>query len=397
MNKEMQNIICAVTASAISIGLFCGAFYRSTQRARNNEPITAAVICDGDKSTPYTANFARAAEQLQHDGVQMEFYYNTPAENAGELITQLADESVDLIFTNSYEYGETVRRMAEQYPEIQFCAATCDNADASVPNYHTFMGEICQGRYVCGVAAGAKLSEMIENGVITEDQAVIGCVAAFENAEVISGYTAFLLGVRSQCPAAVMRVRYIHTWSNFAAEKKTAEELIAEGCVIITHDTDTIGTAIACENAEMPYPVYHVGYNQDMISTAPTTALTGTCINWEPYMRTAAEAVQAHKPIESLVNGRTFVNDAAGGFTEGWVRMFDLNTATAAPGTEELLEETITKLHQGRIHIFQGDYTGVDPEDPSDVCDLNKEYIENASSSAPTFHYVLNDVITIEE
>ena len=397
MSKDTQNIIRAVIASLLAIGLFCGVFYRFTPGYRSKAQISVAVICNGDKSTPYTANFARAAEQLELSGDELNIYYNTPGDDARALIQKLADEGVDLIFTNSAVYGDTVRRMAEQYPDIQFCAATCTNADGSVPNYHTFMGEIYQGRYVSGVAAGAKLNEMIEQGEITPEQAVIGYVAAYPEAETISGYTSFLLGVRAQCPTAVMRVRYIHTWSNYALEKGTAEALIAEGCVMIAHDTDTAGSAIACENADMPCPVYHVGYNQDMVSVAPTTALTGTCIDWAPYMEAAVQAVRADQPIESAVKAKCFGNDAAGGLQEGWVRMFDLNRVVAAPGTEELLEETITAMRQGRIHVFQGDYTGTDPEHPDDVCDLTKEYIENASSSAPTFHYVLRDIITIEE
>ena len=46
--------------------------------------------------------------------------------------------------------------------------------------------------------------------------------------------------------------------------------------------------------------------------------------------------------------------------------------------------------------MFQGDYIGVNPYDETDTYDLNQGYEENADSSAPTFGYVLKDVITIE-
>ncbi len=39
---------------------------------------------------------------------------------------------------------------------------------------------------------------------------------------------------------------------------------------------------------------------------------------------------------------------------------------------------------------------GVDPDNPSDVWDLNTEFPENRNASAPSFHYVLRDVIVIE-
>ena len=46
--------------------------------------------------------------------------------------------------------------------------------------------------------------------------------------------------------------------------------------------------------------------------------------------------------------------------------------------------------------IFRGDYIGVDPDDPSDTCDLRSGYIENENTSYPLFHYILTDIITIE-
>ncbi|MBR5762383.1 MAG: BMP family ABC transporter substrate-binding protein, partial [Lachnospiraceae bacterium] len=90
----------------------------------------------------------------------------------------------------------------------QFCQTSyMDMSNEEVPaNYHTFKGEAYQGRYVSGIVAGLKIKQMIAEGTITEDEAVVGFVAAFPTSELISGYTAFLLGVRSQVPQAVMRV-----------------------------------------------------------------------------------------------------------------------------------------------------------------------------------------------
>jgi basic membrane protein A len=46
--------------------------------------------------------------------------------------------------------------------------------------------------------------------------------------------------------------------------------------------------------------------------------------------------------------------------------------------------------------VFKGDYFGVDPYDATNVWNLNTEYPENAEASAPSFHYVLKDIIIIE-
>ena len=73
---------------------------------------------------------------------------------------------------------------------------------------HNYFDSIYEARYVSGVVAGMKLNEMIADGTITEDTAKIGYVGAFPYAEVISGFTSFYLGAKSQCPSVTMEVQY---------------------------------------------------------------------------------------------------------------------------------------------------------------------------------------------
>ena len=76
--------------------------------------------------------------------------------------------------------------------------------------------------------------------------------------------------------------------------------------------------------------------------------------------------------------------------------MLELNRVVATIGTDQKIQETIDAIKQGKIHVFQGDYVGVNAYDETDILDLNDGYEENADSSAPTFSYVLKDVITVE-
>ena len=46
--------------------------------------------------------------------------------------------------------------------------------------------------------------------------------------------------------------------------------------------------------------------------------------------------------------------------------------------------------------VFKGDYVGIDPDDPKDTCDLRGGYLENENTSYPLFHYILSDIITID-
>lgn len=113
-------------------------------------------------------------------------------------------------------------------------------------------------------------------------------------------------------------------------------------------------------------------------------------------MTAAARAVLEGDEIEESVEGTVNGNDMGAGFENEWVQMLKLNELVAADGTKERVDELIQQFKNGEITVFQGDYIGVNPEDPSDTIDLRKGYKENEKSSAPTFHYVLKDVITVK-
>lgn len=390
--------IVSIVVAVCMIGI-CGfsllAFRKNDMR---NGVIKVGFVYDGDETGPFTYNFMgaqRAMESRFGDRVVVEVKSNVPDTEGEAAIRDLVDDECELIFTTSFGYGEAAKKFAAQHPEIQFCQATCYNANVEpvYENYHTFMGYIYQGRYVSGVIAGMKLQEMIDRGVVDEKEARVGYVAAFSYPENISSYTAFLMGVRSVVPTATMDVRYTNTWASFTEEKTIAEELIKGGCAIISQDSDTIGPAVACEELRHEREVYHIGYNESMVDVAPTTSIVGTRINWTPYVLSAVEAVLYDEDIESSVKADIRGNDAGAGFDREWVQMVELNTLIAPEGAQQAIEKTIDDFKHGRIDVFKGNYIGVNPFDPSDTYDLSNGYTENAESSAPTFNYVIEDII----
>ena len=401
-SREKENLIWVILAALICVGIFYVYHFLTTDPGEDERIVRVGFVLDGDESTPYSENFIRAIEILKleyGDRINVITRYNVPYEEAGEVLKELADMECNIIFTNSYGYGETAKEVAKEYPDVEFCEATCDNANEApvVKNYHTFMGRIYEGRYICGLVAGMKMQEMIDKGKIEPDEAVIGYVGAYPYAEVISGYTAFFLGARQTCPSATMRVRYTNTWTSYMKEKEIAAELIDEGCVIISQHSDTVGPAVTCENSDAGHPVYHVGYNQDMIDVAPTTSLIGARIDWAPYICAAVGSVIENEDIESHIKADVHGNDSGAGFDQGWVSMLELNAAIAPEGSAEVIDKAIEDMKAGRVHVFKGDYIGMNPDDPHDTWDLNTEYPENREASAPGFHYVLTKVITIEE
>ncbi len=396
MKKQfiLTAIICAAVLAAAA--LFSG--LRSAKQY--NGVVRVGFVYSEDESTPYTANFVRAQRALEEEyGSRIEVLAKSNVLNrdAEQPIRDLIRADVKIIFINLD--SDIPIALAREYPQIQFCQASMPDIsiEGTPENYHTFNGEIYQARYASGIVAGLKLQQLLDNRTLKPGEALVGYVGANSTAEVISGYTAFLLGVRSVVPDAVMRVRYTGSWSNYAAEKEQTRALINEGCVIIAQHVNTTAPAAACEEAaQAGKTVFHIGYHQGMLDTAPSCALVSVRTNWAPYVIQAVQAVMDGRSIEQTVQAHAHGRDLSAGFDYGWVELLELNKFIAAEGTREKADSAIEGLKKGRIRVFSGDYTGVNPQDPSDTINLKEGYTENRDSSNPAFRYILRDCITVE-
>ena len=111
----------------------------------------------------------------------------------------------------------------------------------------------------------------MDAGTVTDPK--IGYVGAYPYAEVVCGYTAFLLGIQSIVPEAYMEVQYTSSWYDLTAEGEAANQLMADGCVIIGQHADSTGAPSAVQaKKDAGEVVYSVGYNIDMLEAAPTAA-----------------------------------------------------------------------------------------------------------------------------
>ncbi|MDE7244457.1 MAG: BMP family ABC transporter substrate-binding protein [Oscillospiraceae bacterium] len=310
--------------------------------------VKVGLICIGDENDQgYTYNFIRGKDAataiLSGKGIDVDWSvkWNVSEDSSCEDANiELAEEGCQLIINNSFGFEDFMLRVAKDYPEIEFVACTNQGSwNDDLENTHNAFANIYEGRYLAGIAAGMKLQEMIENGTITEDQAVIGYVGAFSFAEVISGFTAYYLGARSVCPSATMKVQFVGSWSDATAEANAASALVDMGCVMISQHSDNTTPATTAQSGG----VFHTGYNNDMISVAPDASLIGTRIDWSVYFEYA---------IEAVANGKTFDQDWCHGMDEGAVLMTKLNESIAAPGTAEKLTETQALLSSGALQVF---------------------------------------------
>ena len=298
-----------------------------------------------DENSTYDKNFMDAAnaakEKLGLSDDQVMFKTNIPeTAECYEAAADLADAGCDLVFADSFGHEDFMIQAAKEFTNVTFAHATGTKAHTEkLPNFYNAFASIYEGRYLAGVAAGLKLNEMIEKGDITAEQAKMGYVGAYPYAEVKSGYTSFFLGARSVCPSVTMDVKFTNSWFDIAAEKETANALIAGGCVLISQHADSEGAPKACEEAGVP----DVSYNLDTREWGPNTALISSKINWEPYFEHI---------ITSVAEGKTIEQDFCKGVADDVVQVFGLNDKVAAAGTQEKLDEVKAKIVSGELKVF---------------------------------------------
>ena len=305
------------------------------------------VVINDESDQGYTWNFTNgmnaAIEKLKAEGYNVELLTKkntTESAICKDNNIELAEEGCEIIFNNSYGFEPYMLEAAKEYPNVKFVGMTnCAGQVDDNPNTFNAFAAIYEARYVAGIAAGMKLQQEIDEGKIKPEEAVMGYVGAFSFAEVISGMSGFYLGARSVCPSVTMKVYFVGTWGDATLEEAAANALIDEGCKLISQHSDTTSPALAAQKAG----IYHVGYNTDMTKVAPDASLLSSRIDWSRYF---------YEFIKNHIDGKENPSDWAGTYAEGDVKVTDLNTAIAAPGTQEAMDKAIAAFHAGTLHVF---------------------------------------------
>ncbi len=331
-----------ILAISISLVFALSCFFSLAGCNKEDDVFKVGFIFLHDENSTYDKNFIVAAEAACKElGVEYIMKKGIPeSSECKEAAEDLVDQGCDVIFADSFNHESYMIEVAKKYPDVQFCHATGTRAHTEgLANYSNAFASIYEGRYLAGIAAGMKLNEMIAAGEFTAEEAKIGYVGAYPYAEVKSGYTSFYLGAKSVCPSVTMEVQFTGEWYDEALEKEAATALIANKCKLISQHADSMGAPTACESAGIP----NVSYNGSTQTACPNTFIVSSRIDWTPYFKHMITCAKEGKDIE---------DDWTGTLETGSVVLTDVNTAVAAPGTVEAIEEAKAKLIAGEIHVF---------------------------------------------
>lgn len=350
----MKKFVLILVVMAMIIVPFAGCGTQAQEVAAQADA-KIGVILIHDENTGYDfahiEGIRKATANVGFSDDQIIWKYNTAEdEKCYDTATDLVEQGCSYIISDSFGHQSYMQQAADENPDVTFIAMTGDGAALSgLANFKNAFNMTYESRYVSGVVAGMKLAELVADGKVADKNMdadgniKIGYVGAYPYAEVVSGYTGFYLGVKSIVSNVVMDVSYTNSWYDPTAEAEAANALVASGAIIISQHADSTGAPAACEALlNSGTTVYSVGYNVDMLSVAPTAALTSCQNDWSVYYTYVFNCIK---------NGEEVVTDWAKGYSEGAVMISPLGES-CADGTAEKVAEVEAALKDGSCKVF---------------------------------------------
>ncbi len=350
MKKLLGLVLVLVMAAALMAG--CGG--KDSEESNEASNLKVGVILVGNKKQAYTKahldGIKSAAKEVGINPKNILIRDKTKEDTCAKMAKDLIGNGCTLIISNSYMHQDSMNKVAKDNSDVNFVAMSGDYAAISEnSNIYNAFTSIYEARYVSGVVAGMKVKELADKkkipskGFDKDGNVKVGYVGAYPNAEVVSGYTAFYLGIKSVYEKVSMEVSYTNSWSDSNKETSATKRLIDDNCLIIGMHTDSTKVpSVIQKEKDNGTIVYSVGYNTSMLKVAKNAALTSSLNNWEVYYNDLFRAV---------VDDEDIPQDWAKGYSANAVSISKLGPEVAK-GTDKKVKEVEQGLKDGSIHVF---------------------------------------------
>lgn len=311
---------------ALATGLASGAM------ADGHEPTKVGFVYVGpvgDGGWTYEHDQGRlAVEEAFGDKVETVYVENVPeGPDAERVMTQMALEGADLIFTTSFGYMDPTINVAAKFPDVKFEHAT---GYKQADNVSVYSARFYEGRAVQGHIAG----NMTESNIV-------GYIASFPIPEVIRGINAAYLHASRVNPDVEFKIVWVYTWFDPAKEAEAANVLIEQGADIVLQHTDSTAPQAAAQAAG---GVYTFGQASDMAAFGPEPRISSIIDNWAPYYVARTQAV---------MDGTWESVNTWDGIDTGMVEIGEITDAVPADVKAEALA-MVEAMRTGEYHPFTG-------------------------------------------
>ena len=283
----------------------------------------------GDGGWTYEHNQGRlAVEEEFGDQVETVFVENVAeGPDSERVMTQMALNGADLIFTTSFGYMDPTINVAKKFPNVKFEHAT---GYKTADNVSTYSARFYEGRAIQGLIAGS----------MTESN-IIGYIGSFPIPEVIRGINSAYIQAKKVNPDVQFKIVWVYTWFDPAKEADAAKVLIEQGADVVLQHTDSTAPQAAAQNAG---GVYTFGQASDMYEYAPEPRISSIIDNWAPYYIERTKAV---------MDGTWESVSRWDGIGAGMVGIGEITSAVPDDVKAAALEMK-EKIASGEMHPFTG-------------------------------------------
>ena len=283
----------------------------------------------GDGGWTYEHNKGRlAVEEHFGDKVETVFVESVPeGPDSERVMTQMALEGADLIFTTSFGYMDPTINVAKKFPNVKFEHAT---GYKTADNVSVYSARFYEGRAVQGHIAG----NMTKSNII-------GYIGSYPIPEVIRGINSAFIHAKRVNPDVEFKIVWAYTWFDPAKEADAAKVLIEQGADVILQHTDSTAPQAAAQEAGN---VVTFGQASDMSEYAPFPRVSSIIDDWAPYYIARTQAV---------MDGTWETVNTWDGIREGMVAIGEISDAVPADVKDEALALKAA-MAAGEYHPFTG-------------------------------------------
>ena len=283
----------------------------------------------GDGGWTYEHDKGRLAVE-KHFGDRVETIYQESVPEGADserVMTTMAMQGADLIFTTSFGYMDPTINVAKKFPNVK-----CEHATGykRSDNVSTYSARFYEGRAIQGHIAG-KMTKTNK----------IGYIASFPIPEVIRGINSAYIHAKKVNPDVEFNIIWAYTWFDPAKEADAAKALIDQGADVVLQHTDSTAPQAAAKEAGN---VITFGQASDMPDYAPMPRVSSIIDNWGPYYVARTQAV---------LDGSWKSVDTWDGIGPGMVGIGEISDAVPAEVKAEALAMR-DAIANGTYHPFTG-------------------------------------------